>query len=194
MFRPLWVRPTLFINIFPLGPQSGPPCVSRCRWLYFTPSKQRQDKGDKPPHPRPFLLPLNLIAPALPLTGSDFKGWKFKAGLWCLYSLKVPTGYANSSPRVTRTLKTELLLRTGFLHPKRVLFPLPFLGQWSTFVGLLPNEIWGFLSYWVCFWICKYHVVLISLCVSNGISLIPGCRVTPRFVLVRTSLPWQGWN
>lgn len=136
----------------------------------------------------------NLFAPALPLTGSGFKGWKFKAGLWCLYSLKVPTDYANSSPRVTRTIRIELLLRAGFLHPKRVLFPLPFLGQLSTFVGLLSTEIWGFLSYWVCFWICNYHIVLISLCVFNGIPLIPVCPVMPHFVLVRTLLPWHCWN
>lgn len=73
-------------------------------------------------------------------------------------------------PRVTRTLKIEPLLQTSFLHP--IFFTFFFFLAQLTFIGLLSTEIWGFLWNWVCFWICKYHIMLISVCVFSEIPQI----------------------
>lgn len=75
---PLCIRPTLFINIFPLGPQNDPPLVSNCQWLCI--SRQANDVGTKgqTTTSSALLLLLNLFAPCLPFNGSGFKVWKFK--------------------------------------------------------------------------------------------------------------------
>lgn len=164
------IRPTLFINIFPLGPQNDPPLVSNCQWLCI--SRQANDVGTKgqTTTSSALLLLLNLFAPCLPFNGSGFKVWKFKGtasvprpGCVCS-NWRSPLALPLAPQHDRERPNTAAALLGNFSSPETVLFPLPFLTQWSACVGLLSTEI-GVPPYWVCFWICKHHTMLMSLCI-----------------------------
>lgn len=142
---PLWIRPTLFINMFPLGPQNDPPLVSNCKRSHIS----LQANSTRTKVANLHILSLAVIAEpfasALSLMGSGFKSWKFKAPASVLRTSCVCSYWR--SPRLCQHLPwVTRPLKKAFFTLRYCYFLYIFLAQLSHVLVYYHLRFWDSLA------------------------------------------------